>query len=640
MPKKFLLFWLALALAWPLSAKDKFQTPGPVQLDHEGDNWARKTLKHLSLEEKIGQMIMIWARVEFTNLDSYEYVSLRDDMRKYHIGSLLLTVPQDGSFLLRNQPYEAAMLVNQLQHDSELPLIFAADFERGLSMRLHGVTPFPAAMAFGADGKIADVEAFGRITAEESRAIGVQWNFFPVADINSNPLNPIINTRAFGEDPDQVGDLVAAYIRGAHEAGMLTTAKHFPGHGDTATDSHLGLARVDLDLPHLEKFELPPFQKAINAGVDSVMIAHLTIPALIPDSGEPVVATTSKAVVTDLLKGKMGFQGLVVTDAMEMNALMRLFIKDPNPSGAAAVAAVKAGNDMILIPSDLDGTYNGLLNAVRKGEIPESQIDESVLKILRAKAAVGLHKARLVDINNLAKVVDKPENIAIGQQIAASAVTLLRDNGQVLPLKRVKSGTAGNGLAYSTTGEDRHNGMVAVIFSDDVRFESGRIFERELKARAPGIQVFYVDPRIASGMSAQVLAAVQQAQQVVVGAYVVPSSGKIEKVGNEMKNTVSLGDATANLLHQILQSAGPRTVVLAMGNPYIAADFPEVQNYLCTFSNVPVSEIAAVKALFGEIPIQGHVPVTIPNIAARGAGIQRPPQTAQGGSYAHRKTVR
>src|SRR5580698_5590774 len=282
---------LALVLVCPALGKDTSQTAGPVHLDHEGEKWAKKTLRKLSPEEKVGQLFMIWVRAEFLNVASPEYLQLRDTMVKYHVGSFAMTVPWDPPFLYRNEPYEAAVLLNRLQQDSKLPLLVAADFERGLSMRLHGATEFPHAMAFGAAGKQEYAEAFGRITAQEARAIGVHWNFFPVADVNSNPANPIINTRSFGEDSQQVGDLVAAYIRGARANGMLTTAKHFPGHGDTGTDSHLGVARVDEDQELLRTVDLPPFQRAIEAGVDSVMVAHVAVPALESDPNK--VAVTS-----------------------------------------------------------------------------------------------------------------------------------------------------------------------------------------------------------------------------------------------------------------------------------------------------------------------------------------------------------
>jgi beta-N-acetylhexosaminidase len=560
---------------------------------------------------------MIWCRASFLNVESPEYLQWRDAMEKYHIGSFAMTVHVDGPFLLRSEPYEAAELLNRLQHDSKLPLLFAADFERGVTTRLMGTTTFPHAMAFGADGKMEDAENFGRITAQEARAVGVHWNFFPDADVNSNPVNPIINTRSFGEDPKQVGDLVTAYIKGAHEAGMLTTVKHFPGHGDTATDSHLGVASVNVDRAHLDSIELPPFRQAIAAGVDSVMVAHVTVPAL--DSDPNHVATISTAVVSDLLEKRLGFKGLIVTDALDMAGLTHLFAND---IGRAAVEAFKAGNDLLLIPADLGASYESMLKAVKSGEISRERLDRSVLKILKIKASLGLQDSRTVDLSTLSGSIGKPESIAFGQQVADSAITLVRDNGKVLPLK--SKGTTKAGLPYMTK-EETHNQVVAVLFSDDVRTDSGRAFGREFRARIPDARVIYVDPRIAGGMSDEVLKAVDEAQTVVAAVYVIPTAGKIG-------NSVGMADATGALLQQLLDHAAEKTAVVAMGNPYLASDFPKIENYMCTFSNATVSELGAVKALFGEIAIRGHLPVTIPNIAQRGAGIERPAQVADGGS--------
>jgi beta-N-acetylhexosaminidase len=623
-----LRFFLLLSLLAPslALAKDKYQQPGPIRLDHGGEKWAEKTLHKMSPEEKVGQLFMIWVRARFLNLDSPDYVQLRDTIRRDHIGSLAMTVPLDGPFLIKSEPYEAAMLLNQLQRDSKLPLLIAADFERGVSMRLYGTTVFPHAMAFGAAGKLDYAESFGRITAEEARAIGVHWNFFPVADTNSNPANPIINTRSFGEDPQQVGDLVTAYIRGAHEGGLLTTAKHFPGHGDTATDSHLGVARVSGDMARLQSVELPPFRKAMEAGVDSVMVAHVTVPALDPDPNR--VASVSPAVVTELLKRQLGFKGIVVTDALDMGALTRLYA---NNIGRAAVDAFKAGNDMLLIPADLQASYDAMLQAVKSGEIPADRLDASVLKVMKAKASLGLQKARLVDVNAVSKLVDKPENLATGQQIADDAITLVRDNGKLLPLKQ--QGTVASGLPYQKVGEV-HNRLVAIIFSDDMRMESGRAFERQLRWRVPDANVIYVDPRSAAAMSDEILNAVDQAREIIAAVYVIPTAGKVAQAANgTWENSVGMADATGSLLQKILEHAAERTAVIAMGNPYLASDFPAIQNYLCTFSNATVSEVSAVKALFGEIPIRGHLPVTIPNVAQRGAGLERPALAAHGGSY-------
>src|SRR5713101_1540041 len=614
---------LLLLLGIPCFARD-FQKPGPIQTTSDAQKWADKTLRKLSLDEKIGQMFMMRGRAEFLNVTSPDYLQLRDQIRRYHIGGVVLTVRTDGPFLLRNQPFEAATFTNRLQGESRLPLIFAADFERGLSTRLNGATVFPHAMAFGATGNLAYVEGFAQIVAREARAIGVQWNFYPIADVNSNPAHPIINTRSFGEDPKQVSEMVSAYIRAARDAGMMTTAKHFPGHGDTQSDSHLELARVGGDLQHLQSIELPPFQQAIAAGVDSVMVAHVTVPTLDPDPGH--VASTSPAVIENLLKGQLGFKGLVVPDAMDMNALMRLFVgHDANPSARAAVEAVKAGNDMILIPADLDAAYNGLLNAVRSGEIPEARINESVRKILVTKATLGLAKARLVNIDALPNLIATPEHVAFGQLVADSAITLVRDNGQVLPLKKPApaNGTSGPALSYQAEQEAGKR-VLAVIFSDDVRTDSGRTLERELRARIPDANVIYVDPRIAAAMTPQVMQAVNEAQTVIAAVFLIPTAGKAVRVQGTVQNAIGLADAPADLLRQILANAGPRTVVVAVGTPYVAAEFPEIQTYLCTFSAASISEFSAVKALFGEIPIHGHLPVTIPNIAQRGAGIEKP----------------
>lgn len=604
--------------------KDRFLQPGPIHVDRAGQKWVDKTLRKMSPEEKVGQLFAIWVRVQFLNDADPIFVQLRDNIRKYHVGSLVMSVPVDGPVLLKSSPSVTADLLNRLQRTSKLPLIVSADFERGVSMRLNGATVFPHAMAFGATGKMEDAEIFGRITALEARAIGVHWNLFPDADVNSNPANPIINTRSFGSDPTQVGDFVAAYIRGAHEGGMLVTAKHFPGHGDTATDSHLGVAEVTGDRARLDAVELPPFKHAIDAGVDAVMVAHVTVPALDPAPNR--VATTSKSIVDGLLKEEMGFKGLVVTDALDMAGLTRIYAKD---IGREAVDSFKAGNDMLIIPPNLDASYRSMMQAVHSGEISRQRLDESVRKILELKASVGLNKARLVDLSQLSNEVAKPENLEVGQRIADEAITLVRDNGKVIPLQSFRTPEAG--LPYHPLTEVS-NRLVVVIFSDDMRTESGRMLEREILTRVPDAHVIYVDARSAAGMRASVVEAVEAAEHVIAAVYVVPTAGKaMRATGGGLTNTVAMDDTTGSLLNAVLDRAASRTVVLAMGNPYMVQEFPAIENYVCAFSNASVSETAAVKAIFGEIPISGHLPVMIPGIASRGDGLQRParPSSAQ-----------
>jgi beta-N-acetylhexosaminidase len=612
MARYLLLLTLLLAAAAGFAfakdkSKDRFQQPGPIHLDKAGKKWVDKTLRKMSSEDKVGQLFGIKVLVQFLNDSDPKWIQLRDSVSKYQVGSLVMTVPMDGPVLLRSQPYVAAEMLNRLQRSSKLPLIVAADFERGASMRLNGTTVFPHAMAFGAAGKTENAEAFGRISALEARAIGVHWNFFPVADVNSNPANPIINTRSFGEDPQQVGDFVAAYIRGAHEGGMLTTAKHFPGHGDTATDSHLGFAQVTGDRARLDAVELPPFKRAIEAGVDSVMVAHVTVPAL--DPAPDRVATTSSAIVEGLLKEEMGFNGIVVTDALDMAGLTRLYAKD---IGRAAVESFKAGNDVLIIPADLDASYRSMLQAVRSGEISRQRLDQSVRKILELKASVGLNKARLADLSQLSSEIARPENLATGQSIADKAITLVRDNGTVIPLQ--PAGTPGGTLSGTFSGKfsgttkpelpyqsltEVGNRLVAVILSEDMRTDSGRMLEHQILARVPDARIIYADARSAAGMKASVSEAVDAAEHVIAAVYAVPVAGKaVRGAGGALKNTVSIDNATGSLLTEILDRAAKRTVVLAMGNPYLVQDFPAIENYVCAFSNLiwsdPVNRCTSV----------------------------------------------
>jgi len=432
--------------------------------------------------------------------------------------------------------------------------------------------------------------------------------------VNSNPENPIINTRSFGEDPDAVGDLVAAFIRGSREHGMLTTVKHFPGHGDTGTDSHLGVARVEGNLAHIQSIELPPFKKAIDAGVDSVMVAHLAVPALEPDPN--MVATISSKIIDGALKNQLGFKGVVVTDALEMRGLTSLYPpQQGSPTAKAAVDAVKAGNDVILWPTDLDGAFNGIIAAVKSGQIPESRIDESVKKILEMKASVGLDRNRLVDLDKVPYLVSKPEDMLFAQQVADQAVTLVRDNGRTLPLGKLQA----PGLESETfrVSVQPTTEVVAIIISDSIHGDWGRNFENALKARRIDASVFSVDNTVAAAMSPEILGAVRQAGKVVVAAYVVPVPAKQVMVNGKLVNTVGLEQASGELLRQILDTAAAKTAVVALGNPYVAQNFPNVQTYICTYSNASSSELSAVKVLFGELQPQGKLPVTLPGIAQR-----------------------
>jgi beta-N-acetylhexosaminidase len=593
-------------------------------VERSDDSWAEKTLKTLSLEEKVGQLFMIRMRVETLHEPSASYFELRNNIRKYHIGSLAMSAPPQGRARDSRRRLEVVTLLNHMQEESKLPLLVAGDFERGvLPAHLFGTTVFPHAMAFGAAGNPAYAEEFGRITAQESRALGVHWNLFPVADVNSNPANPIIGTRAFGANPEQVGKLVAAYIRGARASGMLTTAKHFPGHGNTATDSHVAVPVVNDNLDHLHAVDLPPFQKAIAAGVDAVMTAHVRVLALDPDPKR--VATTSPAIMTGLLKNQLGFKGIVVTDALDMAGLVGLYDKNP---GRLAVDAFKAGSDVLTEPYNLDACYRAMLDAVRSGEVGQDRLDASVLKILQAKASLGLEKNRLVDVAAIQRLVGSPESIAAGQRISDAAITLVRDNGKMLPLR---DGRSDKRLRVVSQAKAKH-GLLVIILCDNRRAEDGHVLEYQIRKRVPDARIVYVDPRVAAARSDEVLNAADRAQQVVVAVYVVPSAARTRTVARGQKNSASLPDSTARLLSMILARATRKTAVLAMGTPYLTEDFPTIQNYICAFSNATVSEVSAARALFGEIPIPGHLPVNISNASVPDARIGTPTELANMGS--------
>jgi beta-N-acetylhexosaminidase len=629
---------LAVALLSVLGAsdviRDKHRDLPTHRLQRDDQKWAEKTLATLSLEEKVGQLFMIRLRVGSAAVENAEYLRLSASIRKYHLGSLAMSAPAGRRFSSSDHRYETVVLLNRLQSESKLPLLVAGDFEQGvLPARLFGTTVFPHAMAFGAAGKVAYAEEFGRITAQESRAIGVHWNLFPVADVNSNPANPIIGTRAFGANPEQVGALVAAYIRGARSNGMLTTAKHFPGHGNTGTDSHLGVARVDEDMEILRTVDLPPFRKAIEAGVDAVMTAHIRVPALDPDPN--LVATTSPAIVTKLLKNELGFKGIVVTDGLDMAGLTRLYAGNV---GRPAVDAFKAGNDVLTMPANLDASYHAVLDAVHSGEISHERLDASVLKILQMKVSVGLQNTRLVDVAAIPALVGTPANVATGQRISDASITLVRDNRKLLPLRQgpsvkdvsvVLHPRGGKNKDKDTDKDKARDGALVIMLCDNVRAEDGRVLEHEIHARMPDAKVVYVDPRVALRRTRAVLDAVDQARAVVVAVYIVPSAARSRKLGRGAKHPASLPDSTSALFDKILDRAGQKTAVLAMGNPYLTDDFPAIQNYICTFSNVTVSEISAARALFGEIPMSGHMPVNLSVPSLRTSKVSQPDRSRQ-----------
>src|SRR5947209_12937160 len=364
----------------------------PKKLSPAAKEWVETTLRKMTVDEKIGQLLFTTYHGSLTATDTAAYQQIMHDVTDLHVGGFINITHGSPLGVVKSQAYPTELLSNQLQAKSKLPLLVGADFERGTAMRLDEGTSFPTAMAVAAGGNPKDAYVMGKITALEARAVGVHWIYAPDADVNNNPGNPIINTRSFGEDPARVAEFVTQFVRGVEENGGLATAKHFPGHGDTAADSHIDLPVIHADRARLDKLELVPFHAAIDAGVSSIMTGHLAVPALEPDTNTP--ATLSSKILTDLLRKELRFQGLVVTDALDMGGITVRYAP-----GEAAVRAFLAGADALFMPAVPDAAFEALQAAVKSKRISRERLDASVRRILQAKARLGLNTSRLVDVN-------------------------------------------------------------------------------------------------------------------------------------------------------------------------------------------------------------------------------------------------
>ena len=542
----------------------------------------------MSLHDEVAQLVFVAFHGESPNTNSREYRRFVHLIRETKVGGLILNNVSNGRTIQKAEPYTVAAFLNRLQRMAKVPLMVGGDFERGASMRLTGVTEFPHAMAFGAAGDPALTRFEGQVTAKEARAIGVQWVYYPVADVNNNPDNPIINIRSFGEDPKLVAANVRAFIEGAHadkKTQILATAKHFPGHGDTAVDSHMNLATIGADRERLQQVELPPFEAAIDAGVDAIMTAHIAVPALAPPD---LPATLSPAILTDLLRKQLGFKGLIVTDALEMGGIAKGF-----STGEACVRALEAGADTLLMPTDADVAVKAVMDAVASRRLTRSRIEESVAKILAAKEKVGLDRKRVVDLEAIGDVIDAPEAAEKAQEVADRAITVVRNEAGLLPLAVPEQ------VCYVVMPEGRYS-------------TEGQVFTQQLRRRVPRPKLATID---ASMPREQVDAALERLTDCA--SYAVAAFSSV----GAYRGSVGLGGELPHAMESIA-AAGKPIALAALGNPYLLRSFPNVAGYLATFSTVGPSENSALKALFGEIKIGGHMPVTIPGLAALGDGIQ------------------
>ncbi len=481
--------------------------------------------------------------------------------------------------------------LNQMQKMSKTPLLIAADFERGvIRCEVSGGAQFPYNMAYGAGRDLDAARYEGLATAREARAIGVHWIFAPVADVNNNPENPVINIRSFGESAEDVAQNVAAYIDGAHSDAknrVLVTAKHFPGHGDTDTDSHLALAKVTANKERLETLEFTPFRAAIAHGVDSIMTAHLAVPSLEPDE---IPATVSSKVLTGVLREELKFQNLIVTDAMDMAGLAKLFNQ-----GEAAVRALEAGADVLLMPLNPETVIHAVVAAVEDGRLKRARVEESVMRVLEAKVRVGINKKKLVDLDEISDAFDSQEDVAHAQQASDRAVTLVRNDHDVLPL-------ASSAQSCLVVVVERRTSTAGTRMIDAYR------------RFAPKSQIVTVDASMNAAALAASVGDTSKCSAIVVAAFSTVAA---------YRGGVGLSGELTPFIAKLTEGSAPVAIV-AMGNPYLLSAFPKTAAYLATFSSTPPSEVSAVKALFGEIPISGHMPVTIPGFAKLGDGIQLP----------------
>jgi beta-N-acetylhexosaminidase len=551
----------------------------------------RRWMKLMTLRDEIAQLIFISFHGAAPNSRSREYRNFLHQIRDTKVGGLILVNWSNGRVIQKAEPYAVAAFLNRMQRLARTPLMVSGDFERGASMRVEGTTVFPHAMAFGATGDPAYSRYEGEITAREARALGVHWIYYPVADVNNNPDNPIINIRSFGENPEAVAAQVKAFIEGAHadkKNYALATVKHFPGHGDTATDTHMNLATITADRDHLNRVELVPFKAAVDAGVDSVMTAHIAVPALSPPD---LPATLSPAILTGLLKKDLNFKGIVVTDALEMGGNAKGF-----STGEAAVRALEAGADVLLMPTDPDAVVKAVAAAVLSGRLSRQRIQESVVKVLAAKEKVGLDRKRFVDLEAITDIVDSPESNEKAQEIADHAITLVRNGGNLIPL------AAPEKTCYIAMAESRTT-------------SEGQSFTQEVHRRAPRAQVATWDPTLSREQLDEAAAKLTECDSYAVAAFASVGAyrGTVGMLGGELPHAL-----------EVLMATGKPVALIALGNPYVLRNFPNVTAYLAAYSTVAPSEVAAVRAIFGEIKIGGRLPVTIPGQAQYGDGIQLP----------------
>ena len=573
---------------------------------NEAIRWADKEIKRMSLDEKIGQLISIGVNATFLNQDSEAFKALRHQVVDNHIG---------GIVLFHGPVYESVILVNRMQELAKYPLLISADLEAGSGMRFDDTVNFPWNMAIAATGNPDYARRAGELTAREARAMGIQQLLAPVSDVNNNAANPVINVRSYGEDPTDVARYVSAFIEGAQKAGVIATAKHFPGHGDTATDSHRGLPEIDVTRERLNSVELVPFRAAVNAGVGAVMTGHIGLPLIdsteitpLPkdvklkatdttEDGEIIstkgtMPTTLSPVMNGILRNDLHFDGLIVTDAMSMSGLTLYFTQEE-----ASVRALEAGADLLLKPADPDAALRGVRDAVKKGRLTEQRIDQSARKVLAAKYDLGLAQQRLMPLDAIDREVAGTATTDLADDIARAAITLVRNDAKLLPLNLNSSSRVFN-LAI-TNGDDR-----ATIAQPFI----GAMSRGGIK-----MDTVVLDDRSSDADVAKGIDKAMHAEVVIVSMYGRVRSGQAR--------SVALPDPGTKALNELI-SRNARLVGISFGNPYILMSSPKLQTYIVAYGDMPSLQEESAQALLGRTGFKGRLPISLPGLYPRGTGIQ------------------
>lgn len=558
----------------------------------QNTGWVDSTLSAMSVEEKVGQLLI----ADLVAVYNHEASPIRQYasrlIRQYHVGGFILA----GGTIS-----DIALMTNSLQQESKIPLLINADLEGGLGFGCPwrydrgrgpelpryisgGGTAFTSMMAVGATQDPQYGYEVGRITALEARAVGIHWTNSPVSDVNTNPHNPIVNTRSFGEDPAKVATFVEAYVRGLQAGRVISSLKHFPGHGDTEEDSHMQLPVLQADEERLMSTELVPFKAGIRAGAKAVMTAHIALPKIDP-SGRP--STLSRPVVTGILREKLGFDGIVITDGMTMQG-----VTDHFPANEAAVLAIEAGDDCVLVPDNLEQAYDGLLTAVRSGRISGQRLDESVRRILAAKSWVGIDRSRLVEVFAIPQVVGSPASDSIAQMISDNAVTLLRNKGSLTPLRRPAK-------------------ILIITLTNEYNIQAGEELRRILGTRHSRTALAHLFDGSGREEVRTVMEDGNSSDVIVLAAYL--------SIG-AWKGTLGLSPHLTDILLSVSKLRKP-VISVAFGDPYVLARIPDTDAVMTAYAGGRRAERSVAAALLGDVDVKAKLPVTIPGKYTIGEGL-------------------